>query len=280
MKQVNRYRIVQMVNLETRPLLNEEYLNNLIKKIAKYNSKSNNPYLLGKVEVNRRERIITFKKYKIIRNASTLENIDEFTTKLRNEYDLKLLFETNLKNNHPIMIAYRSNKDIKTLPIIYKNNKKYLDKNYIKSLIIKYGKSYEFVTKILENKQIESHARASLDDFDNLYALRESIKNNFPLIINTVPILNFYKSFIIDNTNKIFDYFNFRLLSILLINYEKRVETEKQENKGEIFGQMLMREYIIQELKDIKEDLEIALCDGTLEETYKKILYPNHKTTK
>lgn len=279
MKQIKRYRIVQLASIETRPLKSEHYLNELKTKIEKYNNNRKNSYLLGKLEINRRENIISFKKYKIIRGLSTLEDIDECTTKLRHVHDLKLLFGTDLKNYHPIVIAYRANKDIKTLPIIYKKNKDYLNKNYINSLLIKHGKSYEFITNILENKTIESHARTSLDDLDKLYALRESIKNNLPLNINLSPLLNFYKSFITEGKNKQFNYFNLRLISTLLIDYEKETKPIIEE-KEEIIGQTIMKEYIINGLIDLKEELEIALFEGTLEETYEKILKPNYKTTK
>lgn len=273
-KKINRYRIAQISGIETRPLKNEAYLKELLNNIEKYNNNQKNPFLLGNIEINRREKIITFKKYKIIRNASTLESIDECTTGLKNEHELKLLFGTNLRNHHPIVIVYRANKQIKTLPIIYKKHKEYLDRNYIKSLLIKHGKCYEFITNILENKQIESNARDSLDDFDTLYSLRESIKTNFPLNINLSPLLRFYTSFITDSKNKKFNYFNFRLLSILLIDYESETKEEKIERE-EIIGQTKIKEYVITELRELMEELKMALFEETLEEEYQKILKPN-----
>ena len=209
MSRINRYRIAQMEALETRSILSEKYLKELLNKIEKYNDNPKSPYLLGNINVNRRENIIIFRKYKILRPASTLEEIDSATTKLNNEFELKLLFGADLKNNHPIVIIYRINKDIRTLPIIYKNNKDYLNKNYIRSLLILHGRTFLFISKLLENKLILSHSRKSLDDYDKLYSLRESIKNNLASNVNIYSLIKFYKSFITDNKSNTFNYFNF-----------------------------------------------------------------------
>lgn len=274
-KQINRYSLGQICGIETRYLKSEDYLKELLNNIKKYNNNSKNPYLLGNIIVNRKENVITFNKYKKISVNTTLEEIDKCTTKLKSDYDLKLLYGTNLKNNHPIVIMYRANRDIKTLPLIYKKDKDYLDSYYVKSTLIKHSKSYLFISKILDNKLILSHSRKSLDDLDSLYTLRESIKNNYPINIDIGPLLRFYASFIIDSKDNKYSYFNFRLISLLLIDYEKDTKEEIEEHE-EIIGQTMIREYVLEDLRDMYEELKLAICDGNLDEVYQKILIKRH----
>ena len=278
-KIVNRYIIGQMDRLETRRITSDTYIDELIEKIKQYNGNSKNKYFLGDIQIRRKEGIITFKRYIKITASTTLMNIDETTTYFKNEHSLKLLYDLNLKNHHPLVILYRANKKIRTLPIIY--DKKYTDREYIESKILEYGYDINFINKILKNAQIKSSAISSLDDYDYLYAIRESLKYNLPPQISLAPLKKFYNSFISDGKGK-FNYFNFRLISIIIKEYEEMQNKEKLEEseQNEVLGQMMIKDYAKLIIQDVYEELELLIAEGTLEEVYRKKLIKAHKTTK
>lgn len=278
---VNRYTIGQMDKLEVRKITHNGYIQELMNNIEKYNNNPKNQYFLGDIQIKRNEGIITFKRYIKITNPSTLAEIDKSTTYAKSEHYLKLFYKTNLKNHHPLVILYRVNKKIRTLPIIY--DEKYIDREYVKESIFSNGYDINFINKILNNELIKSSTIKSLDDFDNLYALRESLKYNLPGTISLAPLEKFYSSFISEGKGK-FNYFNFRLLSIILYDYEEsqnkeeiKEETEEQE---EVLGQMMIANYANLILKDTYEELELMVTEGSLDEVYGKKLIKAHKTTK
>jgi len=281
-KIVNRYTIGQLDRIEVRQIKSKEYITEILENIEKYNNNPKNSYFLGDVQINRHAKIITFKRYKKLSVPCTLAEIDKSTTYFRSEHNLKLLYGLDLKNHHPLLILYRANKKIKTLPIIY--DKKYIDREYVSEKIMSYGTDINFLNRILNNELIKSSTIQSIDDFDNLYALRETLKFELSPLVSLHSLKSFYNSFITDG-KKDFNYFNFRLLSLILKEYEdeyNKTETEDntEEQNEEIPGQMMMSDYANLILKSTYEELEIMITDGSLDEAYEKKLIKAYKTTK
>lgn len=273
-KQINRYTIAQIEKIESRKIIDGNYLKLLFEEIDKYNSNTNNPYFIGDVDILRQEGLVKFKKFKKITNPSTLELIDSGTTFLNSDYDLKNAYKTDKKNNHPFIIVYRVNKKIRSLPIVYKSNKKFLNRNYVKVAFVENAKDISFVSLILDNEQIKASVRNSVNDFDNLYVLRESLKYNDPERVNVKAMSEFYKSFITEGGN--FNYFNFRLLGILLMRYEKSLVNVEEEEET----QMIMEEIADDILRDTYDELKMRVSEEYRNRVLEKRLVNKHKTTK
>lgn len=279
-KKVNRYTIAQVVGVETRKVTSQKDINELLQKIQKYHNNPKSPFFIGDIDINCKEGIVTFRKYRKITNPCTLKEIDDWTTSLDSDHDLKEFYNTNRRNNHPFVIVYRSNKRIKTLPIFYKKNAKYLHMDYFEDCMFKYSRDIEFIDLILDDKQIESCVRTSIDEYDKLFGLRESLSYNKRPNTSLKILKEFYAAFIKEGSS--FNYFNFRLLVVLLKRYEDRInpEPEEDEEKTEVFGQMMIEEYLMQEIRDMYEEAKLLITEGSLEEVYSKKMIPEHKTTK
>lgn len=82
-----------------------------------------------------------------------VKNIDEYTTEFVDEKELKLdLLNKNLISkediNSKIYIIYNYNKEIKKLNIIYRNQKKYLDEQYLRNKIQSLKSDFTFLEKL------------------------------------------------------------------------------------------------------------------------------------
>lgn len=273
MKKVNRYTLGIKEEFITKSLRKYK-VRELIDYITEYNNNPKNPYFLGNIEFNYNMGIATYYKFKKVTEPSTLEEIDLMTTKYENDYELKQAYNIN-KNNHEIVIMYRYNKDIRTLPVIYKkysyllgisleDNKYYLGKNkkkLEKELYLNSDK-LEFINMILSEGRIEQGSRESIEEFDKLYALRESIK----LEITKVPkeyLIDFYKKFIYEKGS--FNYFNYRLILTTYIKYIRSLEKKPTTSYEE---QLFLEGMDINELRDFYEELKIATMNGDFNEVY------------
>ncbi len=278
-EEIKRYTISIIEKISSRRVKTEEELRKLLSQIDKYNSKDTNPYFIGNIEINRSNGIVTFTQYKKITERTTLENIDKVTSYYRNDFDLKTLYNVDYKNRHPLIITYRSNKQIRVLEIVYKAKSKYLDRSYVKQKYIEYASDMDFINKILKNKQIEASFTNNLDDFDILFKLREELKYELPAIIDKTPMYKFYSSAITKNGK--LNYFNFRLLGMLLKEYEKDIKEEEiEEEPKEIIGQLSLEEFVMEDLREKWEEAKIMVTQASLEEAYENKLIKRHKTTK
>jgi len=287
----NRYRIAQCEGIETRKIKNYKDVEELKANINKYNNKTSNPFLLGDIDYDLRTSIFTFRKFKKISEATTLEAIDKSTVNFKSSFELKRIYNSDMQNNHPFVIIYRAAKTIKLLPIIYEKNKKYLDKRYVFEEFIELGRDINFVSKLINSQAIRTSSRTSIEDYDNLYILRDVLKHELPAAVNLSPMHKFFKSFTYEGGK--FNYFNYRLLA-MLVKEQQELYEEEQKNKLEeleekeqaqesiepILGQMILPEFANMVLKDTYEELKLGLIEGTLEEAYQKKLIPRHKTTK
>lgn len=286
----NRYRIAQCEGIETRRIKNIRDIEELKEHINKYNNKSSNPFLLGDINYDLRTGIFTFRRFRKISEATTLDTIDKSTVNFKSSFELKRIYNSDMKNNHPFVIIYRAAKTLKILPIVYEKNKKYLDKRYVLEEFIELGRDISFVNKLINSQAIRTSSRTSIEDYDNLYILRDVLKHELPSTVNLSPMHKFFKSFTYEGGK--FNYFNFRLLAMLVKEqhelYEEEMEKhieeteeeKKQESEEPILGQMILPEYANMILKDAYEELKLGVIEGSLEEVYGKKLIPRHKTTK
>lgn len=273
MKKVNRYTLGIKEEFVTKSL-SKYTAREIVDYITEYNSNPRNPYFLGNIEFNYNMGIATYYKFKKITEPSTLEEIDIMTSKYENDYELKQVYNIS-KNNHDIVIMYRYNKDIRTLPVIYKkynyllgisleNNKYYLGKNKRKlerELSLNSDK-IEFINMILSEGRIEQGARESVEDFDRLYALRDALRSKNPSVPKEY-LVDFYKKFIYEKGT--FNYFNYRLILTAYIKYIRSLEKKPTTSYDE---QLSIECYDIKALRDFYEELKIARMNGDYNEVY------------
>lgn len=259
-KEISRYTIGIIDKIETRKLQDRFELGKLIDNIQKYNNNPKKPYFLGNLRILG-GGIAEFKRYKKITEPSTLEKIDMLTTMYKNDTELKKAYNINTNNTHRIEILYRYNKDIRTLPIVYKDSKSYIDRNILRQYVGNiFAITPELLTSILNNEQIEGACRTNRDEFDSLFALREQLNYNPNSDITSFS--RFYSSFITQGGK--FNYFNFRLIGMEFKeqdNFKTKEETPEEIIQKELKRleeepeQLKMEE--LQRLED-KEDYESA----------------------
>lgn len=281
-REVGRYTIVQLVETKTRRFYSKNEIDILSNEIQKYNDNAKNPFLIGDFYVNYPKGIISFNVYKKIINNSTLKEIDSWTSKLDNEEEIKKKYQTDKSNDNPFLIVYRINKRIRKLPIFYKDSSSYLNFRYISGCFSSYSNRVDFINLILDNQQISASVRHSFNAYDNLRALREKLASNIQTDNSSNTMLNFYYEFCYEGGG--FNYFNFRLLAVLLKKYidsikllepiEQNKDEEPEECQSEeIPGQIMLEEFAWHYLR---EDYEEAKLSGD----HKKIMVPRHETTK
>lgn len=281
-REVGRYTIVQLVETKTRRFYSKNEIDILSNEIQKYNDNAKNPFLIGDFYVNYPKGIISFNVYKKIINNSTLKEIDSWTSKLDNEEEIKKKYQTDKSNDNPFLIVYRINKRIRKLPIFYKDSSSYLNFRYISGCFSSYSNRVDFINLILDNQQISASVRHSFNAYDNLRALREKLASNIQTDNSSNTMLNFYYEFCYEGGG--FNYFNFRLLAVLLKKYidsikllepiEQNKDEEPEECQSEeIPGQIMLEEFAWHYLR---EDYEEAKLSGDP----KKIMVPRHETTK
>ena len=112
MRKVGRYILVEELNLEKRHLFSyKERVEDLYKKINEYNNKKDNPYFIGDLTFNWKTRTLYYRRYRKITKPSSLNILDDVTTKLENEASLKKKFK--IENDNILFVAYRVNRKIK-----------------------------------------------------------------------------------------------------------------------------------------------------------------------
>lgn len=156
------------------------------------------------------------------------------------------------------MVLYRSNRDVKTLPIFYNKDKKFLSAKELPIMLKSYARDIEFIKSLINNKEIESSSRDSIDEFDLLKSLRDSLKYNDKEMVSVTPLIAFYDKFI--NEKNKFNYFNFRLIASFMKSYLK--EPEIITDRKEVYGQTLLDDILLEELRSNYEQMKIDLMDG------------------
>lgn len=259
MRKNKRYSIVIKTGVETRSLkkYSKEEIINLI---SKYNSDIKNKYFLGDINFNYKEYIVTFNKYLKVSMPSTLEEIDHTTLGFINERELRNFYNVGYKNNHKLVVLYRSNRDVKTLPIFYNKDKKFLSAKELPNMLKSYARDIEFIKSLINNKEIESSSRDSIDEFDLLKSLRDSLKYNDKEMVSVTPLITFYDKFI--NEKNKFNYFNFRLIASFMKSYLK--EPEIITDRKEVYGQTILDDILLEELRSNYEQMKIDLMDGNV----------------
>lgn len=104
-------------------------------------------YYLG-TENKKDMNIIELPELQDVKTSESLQKIDEFTMKYLNEQTLiNKLKEEGINCIGKFKIIYK-NKDIKRLPVLYSDSKKYMDIHYLRNILLTYSKDIVFLEKL------------------------------------------------------------------------------------------------------------------------------------
>ena len=207
MKQNNRKNRYTLVYLRKTYSLSIEGIDvDLVyKHLEEINSKEMS-YFISYIIVDENKKVMTLSIYEKIGERTTLEKIDALTIGKSLEEFIK---DKNLPNT-VVRIAYKYNKEIKMLPVIFIDDKQYIDRNFVGSSYIKKSKDKEFIKFLLTKEIIRETSEKTNNESYSI--LEETISNDIDL---TTELYYFYLSYI----NK--SYLNFRNLGLLLKEYRQ-----------------------------------------------------------
>lgn len=272
---VNRYTLVGLEEEIEIYIKTSKDITDINMEILKNNSKSNSEYLYGDVIIDRYNKRVTYKKYKKLTIPCTLEELDKYILNFPDFESLlnNLGYTSNKIEN--ISIAYKFNKRVKLLQVVYSTHKDYLNRVNAKRKIFKMGTNKEFITAILKSPTIRANIRLSAYEFDRLFELRNSLKYSIEYA-DTIILEDFFYKFISEGGK--FNYFNFRLLMLTLIEFEAsnrcmNSESENTQNEPlqiekkvasivEGSDQLMLTEFLRAQLRSEKEDGEIDMTYG------------------
>ena len=191
-----RYFLVEFYGKKRTCILNSvEEVDYIINEVRKYNNRKSSKFLYGNItveKINDKFKVESF-LYRKYTNRMTISEIDSITNNL-NEKDLTLMFKDRSKtkkNYEPdINIAYFETKNkkaieedeppffvgVKYIPVLYKEDCKYLDKAYIKRCLFFHAeiKDYEFF-RDLANEFSAYHFVS--DEIRELYTIVNKCEN-------------------------------------------------------------------------------------------------------
>ena len=171
-----------------------------------------------------------------------LENLDVLTSECNNEKELKiylfnkgLITEKELKGNYYMHILYKYI-EYKTLPIIYKDLRKYLDLDYLKGKLMMLSNNLQFLYKLAEHYSKKNHQCQNVSDI-RLY-LYDVINNTdcdfeeHKLLETAINCLYKNAVFKVDTRTGIhqINYRGLRDLALFVYSFQKEKKFENMEN--------------------------------------------------
>ena len=151
-KETNRYMLVEYAGTKQAFCATQEEVDKKLEEVRKYNNRKTTKFICGNIKVTQTEDgfVVTTHLYTKYTNRNTITQIDNLTSQL-SERELIALFADKsrmLDGYAPdVNIAYFETKNeaeniddpvyfgVKYIPILYKDDVKYLDKNYIRKCL-------------------------------------------------------------------------------------------------------------------------------------------------
>jgi hypothetical protein len=151
-KETKRYLIVEYAGIKQRVYDTKEDLDKALDEMRKYNNRKTTKYICGNVDVqySNGKYYVKFHVYNKLTEKNTISDIDNFTRNFnKGELAAYFILKSKMKNGYEpdINIAYFESKDatdedskpllygIKYIPVLYKEDMKYLDDTYIKKCL-------------------------------------------------------------------------------------------------------------------------------------------------
>ena len=239
----NRYFVMMTDRVVTETFVTEEEYKAFLKEFAKNNSNPKNRFVYGKLEnvqSGKNARVVKYNVYKKITQSRSLKVLDDFlTNQVDDEKNLRLRFKSDIEDGKgKIYIGYMLKGQAKTLPIFYKKDKKYVDYDSLRKLILDNILEDTFLAKLWSNKKLNDteyrkKIEAHLEKIQIEYG-KYTMKKTF----STVGIENAVEAFIkawCTKDGKINQRYVRELGSIIKnIEDDLHKEDKKQEEKVEV----------------------------------------------
>ncbi len=215
-KEMKRYFLVEYYgNSRSTKVKTKKEVDYLLNEIKKYNNRKSSNFLIGNVEVNEIGDYYYLKAqlYKKYTQRLTISEIDELTSKY-DEKELASIFKDKSLMKDDIMpdinICYMETKDkdqngnrkyekgIKYLPVLYKDDIKYLDKLYIKKCLFFHAsiKDYDFFRDLAHEFSLSHHVN---DEVSKLYEAVDYSENQYENLDNLyIKSVKLYEKYILE----------------------------------------------------------------------------------
>ena len=199
-KELKRYFLVEYCDtIRTTEVSSYEEVFHILNEVRKYNNRKSSNFLFGNIQISQNEEkryIMTAHIYKKYTDRQTISQIDEFTSKF-NEKELASSFKDKSRTKEgflpDINIAYfeTDNRDIdgkvslekgvRYLPILYKEDTKYVDERYIKECLWFHTetKDFDFFKDLANEFDIHHFVGDKIEDLRT--KIDKCEKQNYPL---------------------------------------------------------------------------------------------------
>lgn len=218
-KELKRYVLAEYAGFEERIYDSKEEYDKLIDIINKHNKKSKKRLMFGNVYYsiveNNRYRVIV-NKYNKLTSKMTISEIDNLTSKfesekeLEEEYKNKLLTKINEGYKPSIRIIYLEDKNskektlndpdrgIKNIPVLYGEELKYFDKDYLFKCIRYYLNNYD-LGFFLDLANSFDSSKDCLEDIENIRILVNKCREDSNYLEGLmIAVKNLYTSYILE----------------------------------------------------------------------------------
>lgn len=241
-KELNRYTLVEYRGSTQRIFNSIEEYNEMLEKIKKHNKKANKKRYYGNIakKIIDGKIYVTIHAYNKLTSKMPITKLDEFTSEFSEELLIELYkskIETKEEFTPDINIAYFKEKDkkekiesdpdirIKYTPVLYKEDLKYLDKNYI----------FKYIKSKLEACDIDFFL--DLADYFNPYKSKE-VKEITGQLYDTIYNIK-YNNLDIYSLYKI----TIKLFDALTIETNKDGTYKKDSNGNKIINRKRLRDF-------------------------------------
>ena len=241
-KELNRYTLVEYRGSTQRIFNSIEEYNEMLEKIKKHNKKANKKRYYGNIakKIIDGKIYVTIHAYNKLTSKMPITKLDEFTSEFSEELLIELYkskIETKEEYTPDINIAYFKEKDkkektesdpdirIKYTPVLYKEDLKYLDKNYI----------FKYIKSKLEACDIDFFL--DLADYFNPYKSKE-VKEITGQLYDTIYNIK-YNNLDIYSLYKI----TIKLFDALTIEVNKDGTYKKDSNGNKIINRKRLRDF-------------------------------------
>ena len=213
-KEEKRYFLVRYyVNKRSKTVDTLEEVKYLINEVRKYNNRKSSEFLFGNITVDKvdGQYVLTAHLYKKYTDRCTISEIDNITSKyteneLIEHYKDKSMMREGFKPDINIAYLETSNKDengnvkyergIKYIPVLYKDDLKYIDEKYIQRCLYYHAstKDYDFFKELC--KEFSPHHFISDEISDLLDKIDKCEKQRMDLTLLFISANKLFKKFI------------------------------------------------------------------------------------
>ena len=200
-----------------------------------------------------------------------LKYLDKLTSSFKSEVELKeFLYRKGIISNNDlkgyIRVVYKYKNSEKMLKVIYRDDFKYLDSEYLRSIIMSLSNDIDFLVQLANHYDNNNIGYLQKDNVSDIRAYIRSVRlNNNRTYYSSMlysAINDLFKratsTYSKDSSEYIENYRTLRDLAIFIINYQNKYDIKKYSNKdnsNNLSSQILFTDFIDDLDKKIKRKI-------------------------